>query len=242
MKTGKRLGAALAGLLVAGYGATAAAAVQHVRVRGDIAGVHGKALEITTYNGRQVHLQLTHKTRYALVLPASLSDIKSGDFVGIGATGPDAHLQALEVVIFPAAMRGTGEGHYAWSVPAKVADADRHAATTKATAAAPPVHGTMTNGTVAAAAAPPVQGTMTNGTVAGNSGSAGGKELTVTYGGGRKVRILVPAGAPVVRLQVAHRAVLHTGAKAFAVASGPGGGSLQANIVAVGKNGMMPPM
>ena len=148
------------------------------------------------------------------------------------------------MVIFPNSMRGTGEGHYAWSVPAKVADADRHGAK-GSSAGAPPVQGTMTNGTVASTGtshgAPPVHGTMTNGTVAGNSSASGGKELTVRYNGGKKVQIMVPSSAPVVRLQPAHRSVLKQGAKAFAVASGPSS-KLQANVVAVGKNGMMPPM
>ncbi len=128
--------------------------------------------------------------------------------------------------------------------PPRLPISDRHVAS-GSSAGAPPVKGTMTNGTVAGTGtsqdAPPVHGTMTNGTVAGNSSAGGGKELTVSYNGGKKVQILVPSDAPVVRLQPAHRSVLKQGAKAFAVASGPSS-KLQANVVAVGKNGMMPPM
>lgn len=245
MAQGKFLSAALAGLLVLGGGA-AAAATHPVRVRGEIARVHGNALHITTYSKHHVDLRLTDKTHYTLVVPAHLSDIKSGEFVGIGATGPKAHLKALEVVIFPRSMRGTGEGHYPWSLSATVANADLHHAATGSSAGAPPVKGTMTNGTVAGisapSGAPPVRGSMTNGTVASSNGTPGGRQLTVTYDHGEKVRILVPSNAPVVQLQVASRSVLKRGAKTFAVATGPSSSKLRAIVVAVGKNGLMPPM
>jgi hypothetical protein len=49
------------------------------------------------------------------VVKASLSDIKQGSFVGVTAMPQaDGNQRALEVHIFPEAMRGTGEGHYPW--------------------------------------------------------------------------------------------------------------------------------
>jgi hypothetical protein len=46
-----------------------------------------------------------------VVIPAQLSDIKPGVFVGAAAMpGPDGTLAAMEVHIFPEAARGTGEG------------------------------------------------------------------------------------------------------------------------------------
>lgn len=241
--------AMLAGAVTLGLCGSALAATP-VRVRGEIASVSGNSVVVHTYGGHNIGLMLEPHTHYVSVVPASLSHIKPGEFVGIGATGPRGKLTALEVVIFPASMRGTGEGHYAWSVPAAVADADRHHAgpssTTGSTAGAPPVQGTMTNGTVTSAGstpgAPPVQGTMTNGTVASQSGNSGGKELAVSYKGG-KVNIMVPAGVPVVRLVVANRSIVASGAKVFAVGRHSGSGAtLHAVIFAVGKNGLMPPM
>ena len=48
---------------------------------------------------------------------AAIGDIKPGDFVGIAslpkADGGDG---ALEVLIFPPAMKGTGEGSYGWDL------------------------------------------------------------------------------------------------------------------------------
>jgi len=235
---------AVAGLLAALCNTTTLAAAPITRIRGTIESVKGDTLAIKTYAGTTANLVLAARTKYALVQAARLADIKSGDFVGIGATGPESKIVAMEVVIFPASMRGTGEGHYAWSVSAVVAAADRHESA-GVPSGAPPVEGTMTNGTVTSASggsAPPVTGTMTNGTVARNTGAAGGEELTVTYDHGRKVQILVPADAPVVRLVPAERSIVVSGAKAFAVATEAGSGQLTANFVAVGKNGLMPPM
>ena len=46
-----------------------------------------------------------------------LADIKPGSFVGTAATtGTDGKLTATEVLVFPEAARGTGEGHYAWDL------------------------------------------------------------------------------------------------------------------------------
>lgn len=235
--------AALASAAIIGLAAAVVAAGTPIRVRGEVQSLSGNTLNVSTYDGKPIKLMIDSQTQYESVVPANLSDIQSGDFVGIGATGPESNLQALEVVIFPASMRGTGEGHYAWSVPGAVANADRHTAGTAP--AAPPVQGTMTNGTVVgggSAAAPPVQGTMTNGTVATSSGKAGGQKLALSYGNGKEAEITVPSGAPVVRLTPAQRSELKPGAKIFAIASEGNGSTLTAKSVAVGKNGLMPPM
>jgi hypothetical protein len=191
-------------------------------------------LNVRSYDGKPIELKLNPQTRYQSVVPAQPSDIKKGDFVGVGATGPDDGLQALEVLIFPASMRGTGEGHYAWSVPTAVANADRQAA--NAAPGTPAVQGTMTNGTVVGSgspeatrsvqgtmtngtvvgsgsseAAPSVQSTMTNGTVATGSSKAGGRKLTLSYNNGKQAEISVPSGAPVVRLTSGQRSELTPG-------------------------------
>jgi hypothetical protein len=45
---------------------------------------------------------------------ASLADIKQGSYVGVaGMPQADGSQKALEVHIFPEAMRGTGDGHLA---------------------------------------------------------------------------------------------------------------------------------
>lgn len=258
--------AALAGAAIIGLATLAVAADQPERLRGQIQSLSGDTLNVKSYAGKSVDLKLDSETKYQSVVPAQLSDIKPGDFVGVGATGPENNLQALEVVIFPASMRGTGEGHYAWSVPAAVADADQHAGSAASSApsvqgtmtngtvvgsgspngAPPPVKGTMTNGTVtnsgSANAPPSINGTMTNGTVASSRGKAGDQKLAVSYSNGKQAEISVPAGAPVVRLSPAQRSELTPGAKIFALASADNGGTPTAKSIAVGKNGLMPPM
>jgi hypothetical protein len=51
------------------------------------------------------------------IVKASTGDIKQGSFVGVtGMPQADGSQRAIEVHIFPEAMRGTGEGHYAWDL------------------------------------------------------------------------------------------------------------------------------
>lgn len=226
---------AAAVLAVAGLATSAMAATPPTRVRGTIKSVSSSMLAITTYTGKTIDVAINGGTKYAWVKKTSLSSIKKGDFIGTAATGPTSHLMAQEVVIFPNSMRGTGEGHYAWSMPAAVAKADAGG-----TAMPQPKSGSMTNGTVSSAGAPMAKkSSMTNGTV---SHKTGGKMLTVTYGNGQKVMVEVPSSAPVVRFDPAGKSIATSGAKTFVVASGTAGGKLTAKFVAVGKNGLMPPM
>jgi hypothetical protein len=264
---GRLPAAALMGAAIIAFAAPAFAAGQPERVRGEIQSLSGDTLTVKSYEGKPVKLMLDSQTKYNTVVPAKLSDVKQGDFVGVGATGPENNLQALEVLIFPASMRGTGEGHYPWSLSAAVADADRHAGSaapgappvkgsmtngtvkgsgSSTSKAAPPVHGTMSNGTVTGSgsshAAPPVKGSMTNGTVASGGGKAGGQKLTISYNDGKQSEISVPPNAPVVRLTPGERSELKPGAKIFALASEGNGNALTAKSIAVGKDGLMPPM
>ena len=88
-----------------------------VRVRGTIERVDGAIYVIKTRDGSEVNVSLADAPQIAGVVRASLSDIKQGSFVGIaGMPQADGSERALEVVIFPEAMRGTGEGHYPWDL------------------------------------------------------------------------------------------------------------------------------
>lgn len=216
----KALGVALAGLII-GFSASAMAAQPSSRIRGTVESIHGNKLAIKSYTGTMIDLMLESGTKYAWVTPANLSEIKSGDYIGTAATGPKNNLQAQEVVIFPNSMRGMGEGHYSWSMPATVARAD-------ASGTGGSSRGTMTNGTM-------TNGTMTNGTA-----NVSSRELTVSYNG-QKVHVMVPPNAPVVRFVPAEQSILSPGEKVFIMAS-KSSGALDASFVAVGKNGLMPPM
>ena len=64
-----------------------------------------------TRAGEDQTIHLNPKTRFVLVVPAALTDVKPGSFIGVAALpGEGNELKAMEVHIFPEAMRGTGEG------------------------------------------------------------------------------------------------------------------------------------
>jgi hypothetical protein len=88
-----------------------------VRVRGTIERVEGAIYVIKTRDGAELKLTVAAKPSIAVLDKASLADIKPGFFVGVTSMPqPDGSQRALEVHIFPEAMRGTGEGHYAWDL------------------------------------------------------------------------------------------------------------------------------
>jgi hypothetical protein len=71
----------------------------------------GASLEVRTRAGEKQTIRLNDKTAVTLVVPAQLADAKPGAFIGVAATpGVGGELKAMEVHIFPEAMRGTGEG------------------------------------------------------------------------------------------------------------------------------------
>jgi hypothetical protein len=87
------------------------------RMRGSIASIDANTATITTREGTTVPVKLADNWSVMLVSPMTLADIKEGTFVGIASTkGPDGSLNALEVLIFPEAARGSNEGHYPWDL------------------------------------------------------------------------------------------------------------------------------
>ena len=96
---------------------SAASAQDTVRVRGAIEHNDGSTYVITARDGAELKVALADNAQIAGVVKASLSDIKQGSFVGVTAMPQaDGSQSALEVHIFPEAMRGTGEGHYPWDL------------------------------------------------------------------------------------------------------------------------------
>ena len=97
--------------------ATAASAQVPIRIRGTIARVSGQTLTIASRDNSTVDVRLAESAGVTAVVPAALSDIKAGAFVGAAALPqPDGTFRAQEVLIFPEAARGTGEGHYPWDL------------------------------------------------------------------------------------------------------------------------------
>jgi hypothetical protein len=87
------------------------------RIRGTVEKLDGQTLTVKSREGQQLTIALAPNFTVAAVVKKSLGDIKAGDFVGAASTkGTDGKLHALEVLIFPEALRGTGEGERAWDL------------------------------------------------------------------------------------------------------------------------------
>ncbi len=105
--------AALASLALA----SSAWAQDTVRVRGTIERVDGPVYLVKSRDGSELKVTLADNALVVGIVKASLADIKPGTFVGVtGMPQPDGSQKALEVHIFPEAMRGTGEGHRPWDL------------------------------------------------------------------------------------------------------------------------------
>jgi hypothetical protein len=193
--------AALAG--IAAVSSTLAA--ENVRVRGTIVGVEGSTLTVKTREGPNAVLALKPGWKVTGVAKASVEDIKPGDCVGIAslptAAGGDG---AVEVLVFPPAMKGSGEGSYPWDLKPK--------------------------------------STMTNATVTNAVKGVEGRILDLSYSGGQEKKISIPAGTPIVTFGPATEADLKPGAAVFVPAQRGDDGALATGFVAVGTNGVNPPM
>jgi hypothetical protein len=87
------------------------------RIRGEIISLSGDTLTVHRRSGDTVKVALKADTPVTALRNIKLQDIKPGSFVGTAATtGVDGKLTATEVLVFPEAARGTGEGHYAWDL------------------------------------------------------------------------------------------------------------------------------
>jgi hypothetical protein len=111
---GRTLG--LAALLLAAF-VSNAGAQDTIRVRGTIDRVDGTVYVVKARDGAELKVTLMDNGIVVAIVKASLADIKPGLFVGsTGMPQPDGSQKAIELHIFPEAMRGTGEGHYPWDL------------------------------------------------------------------------------------------------------------------------------
>ena len=103
--------AAIAVVAVSALSALAQQSPTPSRVRGTIEGVDGDVVAVKSRSGEDVKLHMTADIRLVGITRISLTDIKVGSFIGTTTVpGPDGAPAAVEVHVFPEAMRGTGEG------------------------------------------------------------------------------------------------------------------------------------
>jgi len=113
----RTLGTAVFVALIFAGSMVAAQSQDRVRVRGTIESVDGRTLNVKGRDGNPIKVKLTDDAKVLTVDRKSLADVKPGVFVGITAMPqPDGTQKAVEIHIFPEAMRGTGEGHRPWDL------------------------------------------------------------------------------------------------------------------------------
>jgi hypothetical protein len=115
MKLGT-IGASAAALVFAASVAVAQQP-QIVRLRGAVESVDGLTLTMKGRDGTSMSMKLPDGVAVRGLEKKTVADVKQGGFVGITAMPlPDGTQKAVEIHIFPEAMRGTGEGHQPWDL------------------------------------------------------------------------------------------------------------------------------
>ena len=204
-----------------------------VRVRGTITAVAPNALTVRTETGANVSILLDGTTAYLTSTPSDLNHLTPNSYIGVVSKDIGDRRVALDVIIFPASMRGAGEGFSTW---------DRRPDTTLSKGIRTATG--MTNGSVTTVAASPspsnVDSTMTNGSIAAAMRAGDIKQLTVTYNGAKHT-ILVPPTAPIVTLKPSVIADLKAGDAVFVNAVADGSKTTAALII-VGSDRVAPPI
>ncbi|MDE1159227.1 MAG: hypothetical protein PW791_13350 [Neorhizobium sp.] len=106
-----------AGAVVTVIAAHGAYAADKVRLSGVIESVKDDTLQMKSVDGKEIMVMIGPQMKIMGMKNATVADIKPGDFVGVGSEPTASGVNgAVQVVIFPASMKGTGEGDRAWNV------------------------------------------------------------------------------------------------------------------------------
>jgi hypothetical protein len=111
------LAGALTALLAVSAAAQNAPEGTRAFVRGTVAKLDGQTLVVKSREGSELTIALAPNFTVSGVAKRNLTDIKAGDYVAsTSVKGSDGKLHAIEVHIFPEAMRGTAEGQFPWDL------------------------------------------------------------------------------------------------------------------------------
>lgn len=199
--------------------AQAASVAQPVHVRGSIVSVSAHSVVVRAGSETET-ITLAQPLRLVGVVRSSLTKVVPGDFIGTTVVPqPNGSLEALEVHIFPPALKGTGEGYRPW---------DKQPSSM------------MANATVQNVTQPHGGSMMANATVQQVGAAGSGRTMLLTYKGGTKT-VTIPPNAPIVSFEQGSTALLRPGAHVFIIAT-PTATGLVAHAVNVGENGLVPPM
>jgi hypothetical protein len=216
----------------AGLSIAAIAAPQHERLRGTVSAVSANEVTVHTATG-DVSMSVSGDTKYLTTVHADVKNIAADSYIGVATKNVGGKQVALDIIIFPPAMKGAAEGHFGW---------DRMPDTTLAGGAH--TASSMTNGSVSVVAqggsAATANSAMTNGSVATASERGGARQLTVTYKGGEQM-ILVPPTAQIVTMQFGVVSDIKPGVGVFVNATADGG-KTTAGLIIIGTPGAVPPI
>jgi hypothetical protein len=85
------------------------------RIRGAVEKLDGQSLTVKSRDGQQLAIALAPNFTVSYVVKKTLDDIKAGDYIATTSTkGTDGKNHAVELRIFPEALRGAGEGQFPW--------------------------------------------------------------------------------------------------------------------------------
>ena len=116
----KQLSLSLAAALVVASSSLALAqapASPVVRVRATIEKIDATSVTVKDRSGEAVTLVRPADMPVSEVYAIAVADIKPGSYIGTAAMPQaDGSQLALEVLVFPEAARGAGEGHYPWDL------------------------------------------------------------------------------------------------------------------------------
>src|SRR5258708_9199491 len=87
------------------------------RIRGRVESIDGTMLTVKSREGQSVMIMLAPDYAVTAVVPITLDKIAAGNYVGAASMPQaDGTQKAIEVLVFPEAARGSGEGHYPWDL------------------------------------------------------------------------------------------------------------------------------
>ena len=109
---------ACAAAVLFAFVSTLAEAQTPMRIRGTITGLEGNVLSVKSRDGKDLKINLADNLSVSGTKAITMADIKPGDYVGSATMKrPDGTLVAIEVHLFPAALRGVvAEGHIPWDL------------------------------------------------------------------------------------------------------------------------------
>jgi hypothetical protein len=185
-----------------------------------------ETLSVATPDHKTVSVALQTTTRVVYDQRRKLGDIKTGDFVGVGALkGSDGKLRAQQVVVFPESMRGVGEGQYPMGDPASNRLMTNASVVNVAGYASN--NGALELSYKGATANP-------DGTCSGRASAAGSAGCTGT------AEVSVAKGVPVIAIVAGDQSLLVPGAAVLVLVHAAADGSLACPALTVEKDGVKP--